>query len=126
MNELCISYEIDDEFEKMVKSKSDKQHYSVAFELLTYSLFRLSNFSLIRHPETPTGNRPDFKPIVSDFKTFIECTLAGHSFNSLADKTATFAKPTNQDLQACPRKRHNPYIPKYKNIYHDQIYRGLH
>lgn len=86
VNELCTDYKRDDEFIRMVKSKSDKQHYSAIFELLTYSIFRLSGFSLIRHPETPTGKRPDFKVTINDFSTFLECTLAGHSFDSLTDK----------------------------------------
>lgn len=86
VNELYASYQVDDEFVKMLKSKSDKQHYSAVFELLTYSLFTLSNFYLVRHPETNTGKMPDFKATLSDFKTFIECTLAGHSFDSLTDK----------------------------------------
>jgi hypothetical protein len=40
----------------------------------------------VRHPETPTGKKPDFKATLKDFNTFIECTLAGHSFDRLADK----------------------------------------
>lgn len=86
VNELASAYELDDEFVKMFKSKSDKQHYSAAFELLTYSIFNRSNFSLVRHPETSTGKKPDFRATLNDFKTFLECTLAGHSFDSLADK----------------------------------------
>jgi hypothetical protein len=86
VNELCAAYKPDDEFVRMFKSKSDKQHYSAVFELLTYSIFRLSGFSLVRHPETPTGKRPDFEATANDFRTFLECTLAGHSFDSLTDK----------------------------------------
>lgn len=86
VNELTTSYNPDEEFVKMFKSKSDKQHYSAVFELLTYSIFSRSSFSLVRHPETPTGKKPDFKATLGDFKTFIECTLAGHSFDSLTDK----------------------------------------
>lgn len=86
VNELCTAYKPDDEFIRMFKSKSDKQHYSGVFELLTYSIFRLSGFSLTRHPETPTGKRPDFRATITGFTTFLECTLAGHSFDSLTDK----------------------------------------
>ena len=86
VNELSTSYEADDEFIKMFKSKSDKQHYSAVFELLTYSILTRSNFSLTRHPETSTGKRPDFRATLSDFDSIIECTLAGHSFDSLTEK----------------------------------------
>lgn len=86
LNELCIGYNPDDEFLKMFKSKSDKQHYSAVFELLTYSMFSFSDFSLVRHPDTPKGKRPDFKANLESFNVFIECTLAGHSFDSLTDK----------------------------------------
>lgn len=86
VNELCVAYKPDSEFVKMFKSKSDKQHYSSVFELLIYSIFSRSNFSLTRHPETSTGKKPDFKATAKEFETFIECTLAGHSFDSLTDK----------------------------------------
>lgn len=86
VNELATVYNLDDEFVKMFKSKSDKQHYSAVFELLTYSVFYHLDFSLTRHPETSTGKKPDFRATLNDFKTLIECTLAGHSFDSLADK----------------------------------------
>lgn len=86
VNELSTVYNPDGEFVKMIKSKSDKQHYSAVFELLTYSIFNRSNFSLARHPETSTGKKPDFRATLNDFKVLIECTLAGHSFDSLVDK----------------------------------------
>ncbi|MGE5944937.1 MAG: hypothetical protein ACM31G_11425, partial [Flavobacteriales bacterium] len=50
VDELSIDYEVDNEFLRMFKSKSDKQHYSAIFELLVYSLFTRSNFSLKKHP----------------------------------------------------------------------------
>lgn len=86
VNEWASLYEPDDEFIKMFKSKSDKQHYSAVFELLVYTLLSQSSFSLNRHPATPTGKKPDFQGTLNGFSYFIECTLAGHSFDSMTDK----------------------------------------
>jgi hypothetical protein len=86
VNEWTRLYDPDDEFIRMFKSKSDKQHYSAVFELLVYILLTRSDFSLTRHPDTKTGKRPDFHATLNHFRGFIECTLAGHSFDSIADK----------------------------------------
>lgn len=86
VNEIASAYCPDDEFLKMFKSKSDKQHYSAVFELLVYALLTRSNLALTRHPKTKTGKRPDFQAEVEKTKLFIECTLAGHSFESLEEK----------------------------------------
>lgn len=86
VNEWTTLYKPDDEFVRMFKSKSDKQHYSAVFELLVYVSLTRSNFSLSRHPDTKTGKRPDFEAALGNFNGFIECTLAGHSFDSTADK----------------------------------------
>jgi hypothetical protein len=86
VNEWVTLYKPDEEFIKMFKSKSDKQHYSAVFELLVYALLTRSDFSLTRHPDTITGKKPDFLATRDYFKAFIECSLAGNSFDSIADK----------------------------------------
>lgn len=86
VDEWTTLYGPDEEFIRMFKSKSDKQHYSAVFELLVYVLLTRSGFSLTRHPDTNTGKKPDFLATLNYFKAFIECTLAGHSFDSITDK----------------------------------------
>jgi hypothetical protein len=86
VNEFATHYLLDEEFIKMFKSKLDKQHYSAVFELLIHALLTRSNLSLSRHPETKTGKKPDFQVVQGSFKIFVECTLAGHSFDSMTEK----------------------------------------
>lgn len=86
INEWTKLYRPDEEFMRMFKSKADKQHYSAVFELLVYVLLTRSGFSLTRHPDTKTGKKPDFLATLDCFNAVIECTLAGHSFDSMADK----------------------------------------
>jgi hypothetical protein len=86
VNEIARTYRPNDEFLKMFKSKSEKQHYSAVFELLVYALLTRSNLSLTRHPETKTGKRPDFQAVSEEKKLYVECTLAGHSFDSMEEK----------------------------------------
>lgn len=79
-NQFCTSYNPDNEFIQMFKSKSSKQHYSAVFELFVYTILTKSNLKLSRHPQTKTGKRPDFLVESKGFKIFLECTLSGHSF----------------------------------------------
>lgn len=86
VNSWGNTFEVDDEFIRMFKSKSDKQHYSAAFELLVYTLFKNSGFHLIRHPNVGTDKKPDFKASLDPMTFFMECTLSGNSFESLQEK----------------------------------------
>lgn len=86
LNGYAENYKPDREFIKTFKSKSDKQHNSAIFELLVYTALSNSNLTLLRHPETSTGRKPDFEAFDEGIKILIECTLASHSFENLEEK----------------------------------------
>ena len=86
INGWITDYDCDEEFLKMFKSKSDKQHYSAVFELLTYVFLRRLNFIVTRHPQLKTNKKPDFEAKLDEEKFYIECTLSANSYESLAEK----------------------------------------
>ena len=49
----------DKEFISRFHSKNDKQHYSACFELLIYMLFKNSNFTIEKHPDTGVKEKVD-------------------------------------------------------------------
>lgn len=107
------NYGGDDEFLKMFTSKSDKQHYSATFELLVYTLFHQNGFSLSRHPQTKTQKKPDFLAQSETTLFYIECTLAGHSFESADEKNRIGTVEEIIDDIA--------YFPYWINVYFETI-----
>lgn len=87
LNEIVENYPIDEEFIKMLKSKSNKQHHSSVFELLVYTTLINSHLEIEKHPQTKNGKRPDFK--IKNLKNspiFLECTLSGNNFENADEK----------------------------------------
>lgn len=107
-NEFCLSYVPDEEFLKMFKSKSSKQYYSAVFEILVYTILSRSNLILSRHPETKTGKKPDFLAIHQNLKLYIECTLAGNSYEREEEKNR---KETVEDII-----ENMDYFPYFVNL----------
>jgi len=87
LEKFCKNYLVDEEFIKMFKSKSNKQHDSAIFEIMVYTCLKNSNFIIKKHPITKTGKRPDFEINLDDYsKIYLECTLSGHSIENEDEK----------------------------------------
>jgi hypothetical protein len=88
LNNIGQCVEEDKEFINMFRSKNDKQHYSAIFELLTYTVLKNFGFEIEKHPDIGTLKKPDFRTVTSgkELQLFLECTLAGNSFENLTDK----------------------------------------
>lgn len=87
LNQIVEYYPIDDDFIKMFKSKSNKQHYSTVFELLVYCSLINSKLIVEKHSVTKNGKRPDFKIITVENKSiYLECTLSGNTFENEDEK----------------------------------------
>lgn len=84
--EFYKDYQPDEEFIKMFKSPSAKQHQSACFELLVFNLFKKAGFSCTRHPSTSTGKKPDFLVAGNEISFYCECTLAGNSYTTEEEK----------------------------------------
>ncbi|MBW8361874.1 MAG: hypothetical protein K0M56_06770 [Kaistella sp.] len=87
LDKFAKKYSVDNEFLKVFKSKSNKQHYAAVFELMVNAALTNSKLSLKKHPITQTGKRPDFLASSEDGRDFfLECTLSGNSFENEDEK----------------------------------------
>lgn len=93
--EFSRDYQPDEEFLKMFKSQSSKQHQSACFELLVFSLFKKAGFSCTRHPSTTTGKKPDFLVAGDGLSFYCECTLSGNSYTTEEERNR---KSTVEDI----------------------------
>jgi hypothetical protein len=87
LDKFAQNSNVDNEFLKVFKSRSNKQHYAAVFELMVYAALTNSKFTLQKHPITQTGKRPDFLAGSEDGRNFfLECTLSGNSFENEDEK----------------------------------------